>query len=547
MVFWADRVADEIIKRRRYKYIHKDFSADKQVVETGTSISGVPHIGNASDVIRGEAVKRALISRGIKTEFIWVADDMDPFRKVPANLDDSYRKYLGMPVSSLPDPYGCCNGYVEHFVNLFIDSLKDFGVKPVAISGTETYKSGKLYPYIKEAINKRDTLREILNKYREIPLPEDWIPWNAICENCGKIATTVAIDVEGDYVSYICEDTTVGEGKYSVEGCGHKGVSDIRKGEGKLPWKPEWAARWALFNVTCEPFGKEHATLPGGSFWVNGEISEKIFNWPEPYPVIYEFVLGKGGEKMSSSRGNTISTWEWSDYAPPEVLKLFFYKKLQKQREFDLQEIPILVDEYDRLEKLYFGLEREDNEKKLEHLKRLYEMCQIDKPPTKFPVKIPFRFASVISQLVPAEDKFDRVLEILRKTGHATGELSDEDKQRIIERVTQAGNWVKKYGTERDRIEITDTVADEIKNLLTPELKEIITEIAEYLENNDINSDELNTRIFQSAKSHGIKPQKVFTAFYRIFLGKKFGPKLAPFLLTLNRDFVITRLREAVQ
>jgi len=39
---WADKVAGELLERGR-----------KHVIETGTSISGIPHIGNASDVIRG--------------------------------------------------------------------------------------------------------------------------------------------------------------------------------------------------------------------------------------------------------------------------------------------------------------------------------------------------------------------------------------------------------------------------------------------------------------------------------------------------------------
>ena len=31
---------------------------------------------------------------------------------------------------------------------------------------------------------------------------------------------------------------------------------DIKSGAGKLTWRVEWAARWKIFGVTCEPFGK---------------------------------------------------------------------------------------------------------------------------------------------------------------------------------------------------------------------------------------------------------------------------------------------------
>ena len=75
---WADTVAEKLIKR-------KEETGDEPVIETGTSISGIPHIGNASDVIRGDAVRRALADKGVSADFIWVADDSEIV--VPWNPD----------------------------------------------------------------------------------------------------------------------------------------------------------------------------------------------------------------------------------------------------------------------------------------------------------------------------------------------------------------------------------------------------------------------------------------------------------------------------
>ena len=72
---WADKVAGDLLRRGK-----------KHVIETGTSISGVPHIGNAGDVIRGDAIRKALLSSGVEANFLWVADDSDPFRKVPRGI-----------------------------------------------------------------------------------------------------------------------------------------------------------------------------------------------------------------------------------------------------------------------------------------------------------------------------------------------------------------------------------------------------------------------------------------------------------------------------
>lgn len=544
MVFWADQVADEIISRDAFKYIERPFSTQRHEVETGTSISGVPHIGNASDIIRGEAIRRALAEKGIDVTLSWVADDMDPFRKVPSNLPPSYKEFIGMPVCSLPDPFGCCDGYVDHYVKLFITSLERFGVRPIVRSGRSLYTTGQLSPFVRQALEKRDLVREILDKYRKEPLSEDWIPYSPICASCGKIATTRAVSVEGDKVAYVCEDTEVAEGTTEVEGCGYEGTADISKGNGKLPWKPEWAARWALFGVTCEPFGKEHATIPGGSFWVNGELCERVFDWPEPHPVIYEFVLAAGGQKMSSSKGNTVSTWEWPEIAPPEVLKLFFYKKLQKQREFDITEIPRQVDDLDQLERVFFGLEEEENEKKLEHLRRLYTMCQVDSVTDAYTDPIPFRFAAIIAQIVPDDQKEQRALDLLHRTGHLSKELTDEDRARVRDRLDQAGNWVERYAPPGLRIVITESVSDEIKSMLTPEQRAALQDIGAALGDEGISEEALNKAIFDAARARGLSNKQLFAASYRVLLGKKFGPRLAPFLLTLDRDFARQRLGE---
>ena len=114
----------------------------------------------------------------------------------------------------------------------------------------------------------------------------------------------------------------------------------------------EWAARWSLFKVTCEPFGKEHATV-GGSYDTSKIISKKIFDWEPPEPVVYEFFT-LNGEKISSSKGNVITLADWLMIAEPETLKYFMYKRLQKQRDIDLKRIPNLADEYDEVEREFY-------------------------------------------------------------------------------------------------------------------------------------------------------------------------------------------------
>ncbi|MHA1652074.1 MAG: lysine--tRNA ligase, partial [Candidatus Helarchaeota archaeon] len=436
ITFWADDLADAIIKREFYNYIDKRIPKLKEVtVKSSTSISGVPHIGNASDIFRAEAVVKALKDAGVKVRFIWVAENMDPLRKVPAGIPSRFEAYLGQSVAELPCPENCCRSYSEHFVNLFIDSLREnFGVKLEVLYMDQIYSSGQMYPLVKAALEKIDQLRKIINLYRDTPLPENWIPWKPICENCGKIITTKMKGMEGDEVKYSCEDYSFKHRK--IAGCHYEGVSDIRKGHGKLLWRVEWASQWALWKILFEPFGKEHGVncphvtgtprIGAGSFWVAGNIAEEIFDWPEPCPTKspnplqpYEYVL-VGNQKMSASLGNTIATWDWPSFSSPESLKLFFLRKPKSQSnimasqkhgkkykliDVDL-DIPKLNDDLIDYSKLFYDFDTQNvmNKLKIEPNKvgmyrRLYELCQVvEKLPSKIPKALP---TSTKLQLVP--------------------------------------------------------------------------------------------------------------------------------------------------
>ena len=288
-LFWSDQLADLIIKRKKYNHVDKKIKNPKILtIKSSTSISGLPHIGNSADVIRHYSLVQSLKDKGEKVRFIWVAEDMDPWRKVPSNIPKSFSKYLGMPVSALPCPEGCCKSYVDHFSKLFLDSLeKSYGIKPEYLSTTKEYKKGSFYKQIKKVLENHDKIVEILNKYRNEPLGEDYSLWKPICDKCGKITTTSTTKIREDGVEYECKDydfKEFGKEAYNkVKGCGHKGFSDIKKGNGKLMWVAEWASEWDAFKVVLEGAGKEHF-MPGGSFWRSGEICERILDWPEPYP-----------------------------------------------------------------------------------------------------------------------------------------------------------------------------------------------------------------------------------------------------------------------
>jgi lysyl-tRNA synthetase class 1 len=532
-VFWSDEIANLILNRKKYNHIDKKIVLPKTfVIKSSTSISGVPHIGNASDVIRNDAVVRSLKERGVDVRFIWVAEDMDALRKVPTGIPKSFEKYLGMPVADIPDPEGCHKTYSEHFSTKFVESLKKFGTYPDYLSTSKEYRAGNFSKWIKIVFENLKEVKEILNKKRKIPLPKDWMPWKPVCKNCGKLMTTKVTGIEGNVVKYSCEDyqfKPFGEDAYTkLKGCSFKGESDMKNG--KLLWRVEWGMLWAHWKIIFEAAGKEHF-MPGGSFWSAGEICEKLFDWPEPYPgknyiQPYEY-LTVSGKKMSASVGNVVATWEWPLFAPPQILRMIFLKRPNKVRDFSYEYIPKYVDEFYKLQRIFF--DKEDDDKK-DFSKKLYVMSEVDVP-DKMPAQIPFDYAALVSQLVPKEKMLEKAIELFKSTGHLK---KVEDENRIKEMLAMAKNWAERYGGESYKIKILEKP---LKEKLDEKQKQALKILADDLKN-DLTEEELYKRFFEIKREVGIDSKDFFKAIYLALLGKPWGPRLAPFILIIGRERV---------
>jgi lysyl-tRNA synthetase, class I len=489
------------------------------VIETGTSISGIPHIGNASDVIRGDCVRKALAEAGEDAHLIWVSDDSDPFRKVPAGME-RLKDYLGFPVKDIPDPDGCHANFVDHFAMPFVEDLARFGVKPQVRSALELYRSGAFNEEVKTAFAKRARIVEILNRFREQPLPPDWVPWTPICEKCGRISTTKVTGLSGTVFDYACEDKAVAGGE--VAGCGHSGSQDALKGRGKLPWRVEWAAKWHRFGVTCEPFGKDHAAA-GGSYDTSSIISRDVFGWEPPEPVVYEFFT-LNGAKISSSKGNVITLAQWLEISEPEVLRYFMFKKLNKARDINLRMLPNLADEYDEAERVYFRRQDGDAE-----AARMYSLAQFDGPAH---MNVPFTLCAVLAQVASGDE--------LPSKAEAMG-YSGFDGGRLRRRVMMAGRWVMLHGPEYLRfrlLSLEDSRAERAK-LGDAQRRGLAVLVGEVEKRPG--AEPLHKTIYETARGIGMEPPQLFEAVYKVLIGKEKGPKAAAFMLGLGADYLRPR------
>ncbi len=520
-LFWADQLADKIIKRKKFFYIEKPIQKFKEyTVKTSASISGVLHIGRLSDTIRGSSVHTALEDAGVKSRLIWVAEDMDPLRKIPEGVPSNYVDYLGMPVTDVPDPEACHESYAEHHKEQYFKVIDEFVFSDMKkFSMREEYRKGSFNEFIKKIIENIEKLVEIQDKYRKEPLPETYTPWTPICENCGKIVTAKALGFENGKVHYICKDYAFENTR--AKGCGFEGLADPLKGNGKLMWKAEWAAQWAFWGVCSEGAGKEYQ-VPNSAWWVNGEIAEKVLEFPMPEPIFYEHLIIEG-VKMSASLGNVIYPKDWLEVATPEMLRFYYNKRLMKTRSFSWKELPNLYDDFDYCNKVYFGNIKIDNKKELSHIKRLYDIS-VEKP--QKPINMSFNHAVVLAQVF---DNDTDIIDSLKKTGHHQPKLEKE----ILSRIYKAGLWVRKYAPEEQKFEVQKELPKDLA-ISEKEIKAFKRVLEILKQNKEMKEDELFKNFYDLCKELNLEPKQFFKAGYKVLLNKDQGPRLASFMLALG-------------
>lgn len=518
-MFWADQLALEAINRA---------SSEGNVVciRCGQTPSGGKHIGNLNDVVRAYFVYKAVVERGVKAKFIHSSDDRDPLKDIPRKLMDldgkwhdsaqfELEKFLGMPLCRIPDPFGCCKSWSAHFTKIWVDGLNMLDIFPEIYFNDHLYKKDKFTPYIKQVFEKRELVSKIVSRFQESK-GDNYIPFDAICPECGRLANINGFDLDNQTVSFECTGKAIKKKK--SKSCGFKG--EVPFSEGKLQWRFEWPAQWGIFNTTFEPFGKDHFE---GSWKSGVEIAKQIYNVNPPIPFVYEFFL-VSGEKMSASKGNVYVTQDILKFLEPEVFLYFYAKKPGKQRNLDLKRIFQLVDEFDEAEKIYFGLSEDKTEHKEENTKRMYEISSKNRVKH---VRVPYTFCAVLSQIFGSN-----AVNVLRKS--YLKDASPEDIKMAELRLNKAGFWAEMYIPAEERIKLLDD-SESKENFanLSERQKNALIKFSGFL---DLNEKELNKKLMEIVKESGITAQEFYSAAYMVLFGKERGPKLIPFIKTLDLE-----------
>lgn len=497
---WADVAAEAAIASGR-----------PVVVSSGISPSGEIHIGNMREVLTADAVFRAVRDRGRPARFNYVADNFDPLRRVYPFLDAGvYEPLVGRPLAAIPCPCGGHPSYAEHFLLPFLDALARLKVEVDVERADRMYASGRMNAAIARALARRDRIAAILAELTGKSIADSWSPFQPLCPACRRITHTSVTGWSdaGETVGFSCA-------------CGASGDVPMAGG-GKLTWRVDWPARWAVLGVTVEPFGKDHATR-GGSYDTGVLIAREVFEVEPPLPIPYEWISLRGRGDMSSSKGNVLSISEALTLAPPEVLRyLVMRERPQRTIAFD-PGLPLLqlVDEVD--DRAASG--------------RDSRALELSRAAGFAPVGVPFKHLVVAAQV--ARFDVDRTLDVLARTGYR-----DVDRSAVAERLAYAQRWLARFAPDEIKFEVTAAVPDEAKGL-SAEQKRFLVELADRLREGQ-DGEAIHALVYEIAGGFpGIKPAALFRAIYVALLGKSRGPRAGAFIAALGAEFCARRFRDA--
>ena len=485
---------------------------DKHIIASGITPSGEFHIGHLREILTGDIITRACKAKGLDAEFVFVVDSADPLRKVYSFLSSEYERYIGHPLATIPAPDENGNPsaddrtYSQHFLEPFLEALEQIDVRPRLIDNYQSYANGKFASRTKIACEKAGEIKEIIERVSGRELSPDWFPYNPIGHD-GSLDGVVVDGFEWPIVHW-------------TQG-GKAGKSDLRKAEGKLPWRVDWPARWGWIGVSCEPFGKDHGTA-GGSYSTGREISQLFTDQP-PHPLTYEWISLKGQGAMSSSAGNTIGPLEALALVPPEILRyLIARSKPNKAIDFDTgMGLVNLADEYERLcSKELKAIELEGLSRRqrvnIEDEIGALKMSQISRKTTS---NLTFRHLAMLCQ-VKRDD-----------------EIIEEYGTDISERLGRMHHWIDSgHFPEEMRIVIRDNPATGLDSTY-------LTTLSAALQTCEWEVDVIAAIIPNCIKAAGLEVKIAYFTLYQAILGRDKGPRLAPIMAEVKRERILSLLQ----
>lgn len=506
---WLNEIADELVVRH---------PSGEVLIETGSAPSGTYHLGHLRELVTADAVFLELRRRGREARHIQFVDDLDNLRKIPVNVPAEFEKHIGYPICDIPAPDGSEQSYADYFLQGLVDACAILGIEVEYIRAYEKWRSGWFVPAIELALDNIPKVRKALEEVSGRQLDDAWSPIQVIEDGRLKKRPFISIDKTAKTVQYEGAD-------------GNPKTVAYDKGEVKLDWRLDFPAHWFLQNVAAEPSGRDHSTK-GGSVDTGERICREVYGAEPPLAIPYDFINMAGDtKKMSASKGTGLDALEGASIMPPEVVRYFILRAAPLKRlSFDpVDGVVQLMDEF-----AAFAAKPD----KTESEEQLWYICTRGKNENRSVSRVPF--SHLVASYQAALKDADKTLAIVERTEHA--DVAREDAEIIRAELQFIDAWLKHRAPEDVRFSLLETV--QASDFSDAE-KQFFAGLADKIADAPADADGawFHQAIYEYKDTLGLAPKELFTALYRLIIGKTSGPRAGWFLSILPRDWLVQRLR----
>jgi lysyl-tRNA synthetase class 1 len=504
---WLNTIVDEVIARRPEGEI---------VVSSGVSPSGTYHLGTLREVLTAEIIAVELRRRGRQARHVHVVDDLDSLRKIPVNVSDGFEQYLGRPLCDVPAPDGSDRSYADFFLADLLEAAQKMHLTMEVVRSHEKYREGAFVPAIERALEHVDDIRHALEDVAGRQLDDQWSPIQVLEGGYLKNRQFVSIDTAAKTVTYAAKE-------------GETHTLSYAHGEVKLNWRIDWPARWWLYGVHVEPFGRDHATK-GGSYDTGSVIARAVYDTEPPLPVPYDFINRTGEtKKMSKSAGNVITAAELLHMLPPEIV-WFLLLRYAPDKLIFFDEGDTLIRLFDEFAALLAKPEKTPYEQ------QLIDLCRhsVEQPTVS---NVPF--SHLVASYQAALKDAGKTLAVIGRTEYVQTVAKDADT--ITRELHFIDQWLTRRAPDDVKFELLQQ-CDPAQ--FTESEKKFLIKLGDKVATapEDADGAWFHNAIYELKDELSLAPKEIFTVLYRALIGKESGPRAGWFLSILPRDWLTTRL-----
>lgn len=496
------------------QHIAEQYPEGEITVSSGHSPSGKYHFGTLREPLTASALTGSLRQHGRRATHIDFVDDFDVLRKIPVGVSKDFEQYLGMPLYLAPSPVEGFDSYADYYLHDWLESYRRLGIEAQIYRSHQQYQAGQFTSYVERTLANLEDVKEIIQRISKRELPKQWVPVQILSRD-KYLNTWTFKDWDEHKRIILYEDENGEEGELDYVN---------QPGRVKLDWRLDWPARWHMLGVNVEPFGRDHAAK-GGSYDTGKELVRRIFNGQAPHPIRYEFVNIAGEtKKMSKSAGNVITPMDLLQIMPPSLLRYFILRSRPDKPLYFYpgEKLMALYDEYKQVAAA--ARAGHDHE-----FMDAYRSADIGDRLTEAP------FSHVVSIYQAALGDAARIRELLERTGY------EADPAVLEAELPYVKAWLDTYAPEHLVFRLQEELP-EVK--LSTEQITFLANLAAMLEDRqEWDPEWVHSTIHELKQRHNLGAAQAFQAIYLVLLGQTSGPKAGWYLATLDKDWLVGRLR----